>query len=167
MKISTMAVVVAWAWVAAGCTVNASPAGHDQSAETPDDKPEPGDPASSPACERLDDLGLAAAGEPLKLGNPEALDGVCVGIEASALSAVAGIQCRLVEPQGFSLAGCADWYDCGGCIMQLRHDAKLDAWTLEGVSPERACAALDAKYFLMPGPSCSAHEGPVPPLTPR
>ncbi|MBI3202864.1 MAG: hypothetical protein HYZ29_15095 [Myxococcales bacterium] len=161
MKTWTMTVVMAWACAALGCAVNTDPSGQDQSAATPDVDPKPAGPVLTPACERLDDLGLAAAGEPLRLGNPSALDGVCVGIESGALSSVAGTSCKLVEPLGFSLVGCADWYDCGGCIMRLRHDSKLDEWTLEGVSPEGTCAAFDAKYFLMPGPTCGSHEGPV------
>jgi len=163
MKTWMTAVAMAWACVTAGCAVNASPEAQDQSAATSGVDPEPSVTALEPACKRFEDLGMAAAGEALKLGSSEASESVCVSIAGGALSAVAGTSCTLIEPQGFSLAGCADWYDCGGCVVHLRHDPQSDAWTLEGVSPGAACAAFDAKYYLMAGPSCDSQEGPVTP----
>lgn len=157
MKTWTMAVAMAWACGAVGCMVDADPTGRHSSSETPGDK---ASPALAPACDRLDDLGSAAQGDALELDSPSASAQVCVSIVAGAIGAVAGMECKLVEPQGFSLAGCADWYDCGGCIMQLRHNPKNDGWTLEGHTPEGQCATVNAKYELTAGAACES-QGPA------
>lgn len=109
----------------------------------------------APRCERLDDLGLAATGILLHESNPMAEQAPCLSLEGGRLASFAGRTCRLVEPESFSLVGCVDTYDCGGCGVELRDDESY-GFVARGTSDSPECGDLAAKYALVPGQVCNA-----------
>jgi len=142
--------IFVWTCFATGCAVESSEQPGQRQLDNSASQPE----SLAPSCERLDDLGSAANGEPIQVDTPAADRALCVSIQGSEIDTIAGRACRLVEPQGFSLVGCADWYDCGGCFFLLRRATKGGEWTLEGLSPE--CDDSFGKYSLSQGIACDS-----------
>lgn len=107
----------------------------------------------TPRCERLDDLGVAASAERTReIGRPSA-EAHCVSIAGDLITAIGDRPCRLTKPQGFTFDGCADWYDCDGCAVELRQQLN-EEFVLTGLSDAPACADLQAAYVLYPGVAC-------------
>jgi hypothetical protein len=134
-----------WVW---GCAVDPADAPTGPSSQNAS----AGESSPEPSCKRADDLGTVAEAEPIHVGAAAANHTLCVGISGSTLATVANRECRLVDPQGFSFVGCADWYDCDGCSFVLERANKSGDWTLEGASPE--CEDTFGKYSLVPASSC-------------
>jgi hypothetical protein len=98
---------------------------------------------SSPAA-RCD--ALSSYGPELRASDGQAeVSGFVAG--DNLLLELGGRSCELVDAQGFSLKGCMDWYECGGCIIELREEfgGKL---RLEGHSEGEECRDLYGRFEL-------------------
>lgn len=107
----------------------------------------------APRCERVDELGLAASAERTQALGSSSAEAHCVSLSGNLVAAIGDRACKLIEPQGFTFDGCADWYDCEGCVVELRQQLNEEL-ELTGTSDDPACADLHAVYVLYPGLAC-------------
>lgn len=132
--------LIAFTGIFAGCALGADDVGEDLP---------PANPALAdktvPRCDRLGDLAAPADFLRTKALSPASVGRVEVQIVSGEISRVAGHRCLLTEPQGFCLDGCADWYECGGCDVELRR-ATNGPYQLTGLSDARECADIRAEY---------------------
>lgn len=99
----------------------------------------------TPRCERLGDLESPADFLQTQQLAVESVGRVEVQIVLGQIANVAGLRCQLVEPHGFSLNGCADWYDCGGCGVGLRR-VHEGPYVLTGLSVAPQCLGIRGRY---------------------
>ncbi len=109
----------------------------------------PGEPTLTPSCTRLDDVGDRLEAQLLQTYGTETATSLCVVEANQQLASLGTRSCTLTEPRGFALQGCADWYECDGCLVELRGSAE-GTFALMGLSDGAACADIAGRYELVP-----------------
>jgi hypothetical protein len=102
-------------------------------------------PSSSPPTARCDTLSSFGP-ELLATRQPDQVSGH-VGSDDLLLD-LGGRCCVLIEPLSFNLKGCTDWYDCGGCLVEVREQFG-GTLTVEGHSDRPECRDLSGRFAFV------------------